>query len=172
MPRLCITRIDPSWLLGTRATNIKKITLLAPFTRRRTLKSEVLLPLGTRFIGRSAATGIKSQVVSRKHVEVAVGQSERPRACAECPIYSSLRQIKRPCPNFNTLWIGYSDGCLQRVACTTRCSAVIAPLCLAAWIMHVAVVCRYGLLTRRVFLKHFPHVGLPIAFSFGQCRPQ
>ncbi|CAM9172905.1 unnamed protein product [Pylaiella littoralis] len=33
---------------------------------------EVLLPPGTRFIGRSAATGIKSQVVSRKHLEVAV----------------------------------------------------------------------------------------------------
>lgn len=49
--------------------------VIAPrFTRR-----EVLLPPGTRFIGRSAATGIKSQVVSRKHLEVAVGQSVAPQ---------------------------------------------------------------------------------------------
>ncbi|CAM9700858.1 unnamed protein product [Ectocarpus sp. 13 AM-2016] len=45
---------------------------------------EVLLPPGTKFIGRSVATGIQSQVVSRKHIEVAVeGDVCKVRYCAK-----------------------------------------------------------------------------------------
>ncbi|CAM9297734.1 unnamed protein product [Scytosiphon promiscuus] len=46
--------------------------------------NEVLLSPGTRFIGRSALTGIKSQIISRKHVEVAVEKGVcKVRYCAK-----------------------------------------------------------------------------------------
>eukprot|EP00752_Nemacystus_decipiens_P016472 g14725.t1 len=67
---------------------------------------EVLLPPGTRFIGRSAATGIKSQVVSRKHVEVAVERGKcKVRYCAKF-----VSEVKINDSPVNKEWVQFPVG--------------------------------------------------------------
>eukprot|EP00903_Cladosiphon_okamuranus_P009350 g8916.t1 len=103
---------DPTDLDSTRghdSISVGNPTMTTPVYVLKPIASgykEVLLPPGTRYIGRSAATGIKSQVVSRKHVEVAVERGKcKVRYCAKF-----VSEVKINNSPVNKEWVEFPVG--------------------------------------------------------------